>query len=191
MATAYSNTARILHRTLRAKASFTCQIGVRISSSSALATFETAISPMRAKGVPLEARRPLVGLPRMVPACALLFHHLHGVVGRGSPGAESSSGCGSAVRRGTSRCRPRVCPAGPRARTRPRGPCRDGGPLVWSSGAERGFALTQCPPQGLDSSAMMEAHHCPARAACFDAGHQTTEPVPHQHPSLRQRAVPA
>ena len=47
------------------------------------------------------------------------------------------------------------------------------------------------PAQGLDSSAMIQAHHCPARAACFDAGHQTTEPVPHEHPSLRQRAVPA
>ena len=38
---------------------------------------------------------------------------------------------------------------------------------------------------------MMQAHYCPARTACFDAGYQTTEPVPHEHPSLRQRAVPA
>ena len=36
---------------------------------------------MRAKGLPLEAQRPLVGLPRMVPAGALLFHHLHGGFG--------------------------------------------------------------------------------------------------------------
>ena len=49
IATAHSSTARILHRTFRAKAAFTCQIGVRISSTSALVTSETAISPMRGK----------------------------------------------------------------------------------------------------------------------------------------------
>ena len=49
MATAHSRTARRRWRTRRALEAFRCQIGVRISSRSALVTSETGILPMRGK----------------------------------------------------------------------------------------------------------------------------------------------
>ena len=49
MAIAHSITARMRWRTRRAVVAFTCQMGVRISSTSALVTSETGIRPMRGK----------------------------------------------------------------------------------------------------------------------------------------------
>ena len=47
IATAQSSTVRIRWRTARAVSAFSCQIGVRISSTSALLTSETGRPPMR------------------------------------------------------------------------------------------------------------------------------------------------
>ena len=49
MAIAHSITARMRWRTGRAVVAFTCRMGVRISSTSALVTSETGIRPMRGK----------------------------------------------------------------------------------------------------------------------------------------------
>ena len=45
----HSSTIRTLCRTARAVSAFLCQIGVRISSTSALLTSETCRLPMRGK----------------------------------------------------------------------------------------------------------------------------------------------
>ena len=49
IAMAHSSTAPMHHLTCRAVGGFTCQIGARTSSTSALVTSEMAISPMRGK----------------------------------------------------------------------------------------------------------------------------------------------
>ena len=46
---AHSGTDRLRWRTARVVSGFTCQIGVRISSTSALLTSETGREPMRRK----------------------------------------------------------------------------------------------------------------------------------------------
>ena len=57
IATAHSSTARMRWRTARAVSAFTCQMGVRISSTSALVTWETGRSPMRGNALRSRLRR--------------------------------------------------------------------------------------------------------------------------------------
>ena len=63
MAIAHSSTHRIRFRTARTVSSLTCQIGVRISSTSAVLTSETGRRPMLAPGTDPHGRhvRSLLG----------------------------------------------------------------------------------------------------------------------------------
>ena len=81
IATAHSNTARMRCRNRRAVSAFVCQMGARISSTSALVTSETGIFPMRGKGVPLEGQDPLAAVRPTSPAGLLLFYHTRGGFG--------------------------------------------------------------------------------------------------------------
>ena len=61
MAMAYSSTARMRKCTVRAVGAFACQMGVRISSTSALVTSETGTSPMRGKAWSSRLRSQFLG----------------------------------------------------------------------------------------------------------------------------------
>ena len=75
IATAHSNTARMRRWTQRAMTAFRCQMGVRISSTSALLTSETGILPMRRKSVAFQAAQPVPRVSRTAPAGLLLLQH--------------------------------------------------------------------------------------------------------------------
>ena len=61
----------------------TCQIGVRISSTSVVLTSETGRSPTRGEDVPFHAPPPVVNVPPAAPAVALLFEDTPGGFGEG------------------------------------------------------------------------------------------------------------
>ena len=62
-------------RTSLAVAALTCQIGVRISSTSAVLTSETGRRPMRGNTYRSMLRHQLLRVPPPAPAAALLFEH--------------------------------------------------------------------------------------------------------------------
>ena len=77
-------------RTRRAVGACWCQMGVRISSTSALVTSETGTLPMRGKAKPPQARQPLAGVFPVAPAGPLLFQHTGSSFGEGGDGLATS-----------------------------------------------------------------------------------------------------
>ena len=77
----HSSTDRMRWRTARAVSALTCQIGVRISSTSAVLTLGDRPAADARERVPLHAAPPVLRVPPAAPAALLLFEHAPGGIG--------------------------------------------------------------------------------------------------------------